>query len=143
MANVPNINTIPGSDTFYIDCRILPCYKISEILKFLEKIKKEVEREKKVKIKIKITQKEEATETKADSPIVKGLKQVVQKVCKVKPKIRGVGWGTCAAFVRELGYPAVVWSKVEKTAHQPNEYAKIENLLTDSKVFALLFSSFQ
>ncbi len=142
LANVPNINTIPGSDTFYIDCRILPCYKISEVLRFLEKIKKEVEKEKKVRIKIKIIQKEKATETERQISIVKGLRQVVQKVCRVKPKVRGVGWGTCAAFVRRLGYPAVVWSKVERTAHQPNEYAKIENLLTDSKVFALLFSSF-
>ncbi len=141
LANVPNINTIPGSDRFYIDCRILPCYKISEILKFLEKIKKDVEKKKKVKIKIKIIQKEKATETERQSPIVKSLRQVVQKVCKVKPKVRGVGWGTCAAFVRELGYPAVVWSKVNGVAHQPNEYAKIENLLTDSKVFASLFSS--
>ena len=142
LANVPNINTIPGTDTFYIDCRILPCYKISEVLRFLEKIKKEVEKEKKVKIKIKIIQKEKATETKADSSIVKGLRQVVQRVCKVKPKVRGVGWGTCAAFVRRLGYPAVVWSEVDGVAHQPNEYARIENLLTDSKVFASLFSSF-
>ncbi len=142
LVNVSNINTIPGTDTFYIDCRILPCYNISEILKFLEKIKKDVEKEKRVKIKIKIIQKEKATATERQSPIVKGLKQAVQKVCRVKAKIKGVGRGTCAAFVRELGYPAVVWGKVERTAHQPNEYAKIENLLTDSKVFASLFSSF-
>ncbi len=141
LENIPNINTIPGTDTFYIDCRILPCYEISEILKFLGKIKKEVEKEKKVKIKIKIIQKEEATKTKRHSPIVKVLEKAIEKVCGVKPRVRGVGWSTCAAFVRKLGYPAVVWSKVEKTAHSPDEYAKIENLLLDSKVFASVFIS--
>ena len=29
--NVDNINTIPGSDTVYFDCRILPDYSIEEI----------------------------------------------------------------------------------------------------------------
>jgi len=137
--NVPNINTIPGSDIFYIDCRILPGYKISEILAFLEKIKKDVEKEKKVKIKIKVIQKEKATKTEPGSPIVKNLAKALQKVCGVKPRIKGVGWGTCASFVRRIDYPAVVWSTVDGVAHQPDEYARIENLLIDSKVFADLF----
>lgn len=31
-ANVPNINTIPGEDIFYVDCRVLPSYDINEVL---------------------------------------------------------------------------------------------------------------
>jgi succinyl-diaminopimelate desuccinylase len=31
-----------------------------------------------------------------------------------------------------------VWSTVDEIAHQPNEYAKIENLVNDAKIFAYL-----
>ena len=29
-ANVPNVNTIPGDDVFYVDMRILPCYPVDD-----------------------------------------------------------------------------------------------------------------
>ncbi|MCK4614142.1 MAG: M20 family metallo-hydrolase, partial [Thermoplasmata archaeon] len=32
-ANVPNVNTIPGEDVFYLDCRILPEYDMEEVMK--------------------------------------------------------------------------------------------------------------
>ncbi len=41
-ANVPNINTIPGRDVFYMDCRILPQYRIDEILSAIEGVAGEV-----------------------------------------------------------------------------------------------------
>src|SRR5208283_3940965 len=31
-ANVSNINTIPGVDVFYMDCRVLPEYSMNEVL---------------------------------------------------------------------------------------------------------------
>lgn len=34
--------------------------------------------------------------------------------------------------------PTAVWSKVDDVAHEPNEYARIENLLNEAKVFAAL-----
>jgi succinyl-diaminopimelate desuccinylase len=39
-ANVPNVNTIPGEDVFYIDCRVLPEYKIEKVEKEIIKITK-------------------------------------------------------------------------------------------------------
>jgi len=30
-ANVPNVNTIPGEDVFYFDCRVLPNYPLAEV----------------------------------------------------------------------------------------------------------------
>ncbi|MBW1999828.1 MAG: M20 family metallo-hydrolase, partial [Deltaproteobacteria bacterium] len=30
-ANVANVNTIPGRDVFYLDCRILPCYEVDQV----------------------------------------------------------------------------------------------------------------
>ncbi len=57
------------------------------------------------------------------------LKKAIKEIKKIEPKIGGIGGGTCAAFFRDINVPAVVWSTVDETAHQPNEYAKIENLL--------------
>jgi len=55
----------------------------------------------------------------------------------IRPQPRGIGGGTVAAFLRRLGLPAVVYSKIHETAHQPNEYCVLDNLISDAKVFAL------
>ncbi|MEW5760656.1 MAG: M20 family metallo-hydrolase, partial [Candidatus Thermoplasmatota archaeon] len=41
--NVPNINTIPGEDIFYMDCRILPKYPVDKVFSTIEKVKKKIE----------------------------------------------------------------------------------------------------
>ena len=33
-------------------------------------------------------------------------------------------------------YPAVVYSKIDESAHQPDEYCFLDNLIADAKVFA-------
>jgi succinyl-diaminopimelate desuccinylase len=38
---------------------------------------------------------------------------------------------------RRAGYPAVVYSKIDESAHQPDEYCILDNLIGDAKVFAL------
>ena len=37
-ANVPNVNTIPGEDVFYMDSRILPQFEVREVEKTIQKI---------------------------------------------------------------------------------------------------------
>jgi succinyl-diaminopimelate desuccinylase len=66
------------------------------------------------------------------------LKEAIRKSLKVKPKVGGIGGGTCAAYFREAGIPAVVWGAMDEVAHEPNEYSKTENLLSEAKVFAYL-----
>ena len=43
-ANVPNINTIPGEDSFFMDCRILPQYSLDEVRLEIEKRTKSIEK---------------------------------------------------------------------------------------------------
>jgi succinyl-diaminopimelate desuccinylase len=43
-----------------------------------------------------------------------------------------------AAYLRNIGIDCAVWTKTQETLHQPNEYALLENILGDAKVFALL-----
>ena len=48
----------------------------------------------------------------------------------------GIGGGTVAALFRHAGIPAACWAKLDETAHQPNEYCIIDNMVGDAKVFA-------
>ena len=57
----------------------------------------------------------------------------------MKGKPKGIGVGTAAAFFRRYGFGAVVSSKIDEVAHQPNEHTIIDNMVGDAKVFAHLF----
>ena len=137
--NVDAVNIIPGEDLTHFDCRILPSYNLEEILKDIHWLAEEYEGKTGAKIKIEVLHKNVAPKpTDANSKIVVMLKDAIQKVRGIEPKVGGIGGGTCAAFFRKIEAPAVVWSTIDETAHQPNEYAKIENLVSDAKVFAFL-----
>ena len=62
--------------------------------------------------------------------------KAIQHVYNVDAKPRGIGGGTVASHLRKAGFPAVVWARQDETAHQPNEYVWIPNLVGDAKVFA-------
>ena len=137
-ANVPNVNTIPGEDVFYLDCRILPDYKIDEVLSKIREMTEEIEKSFHVKIKISTEQCEQAAPaTDVSAPIVKLLTSAVKKVYHVEARPRGIGGGTVAAIFRRKGYPVAVWATLDDLAHQPNEYCIISNLINDAKVFTL------
>lgn len=142
-ANVPNVNTIPGTDVFYLDCRILPCYSNEEVLKEIAKIAKGVEKQFKVKIKIEPVINEGSKPTDKNALVVKLTHTAVKSVYKNTPRTMGVGGGTVGAYLRNAGYPAVVYSKLDEMAHQPNEYSSIKNTLGDAKVFALVSLNFK
>jgi succinyl-diaminopimelate desuccinylase len=137
-ANVPNINTIPGEDVFYMDMRILPRHPVNEVFKEVDRIKTEVETKHRVKIDYSFNQRMESKPTAADAPFIKMLSKTVAEVYGVKPKPIGIGGGTVGAYLRNEGIDAAVWCRIDDTAHQPNEYALIENILGDAKVMALL-----
>ncbi len=139
-ANVPNVNTIPGEDVFYLDMRVLPGIDLSDVDREIRKIAGGVEKEFGVKIETTSVQKEVAAPaTPVDSPVVVALSKAIREVYTVEPKPMGIGGGTVAAFFRRNGYNAVVWSKIDDTCHQPNEYTTIEGMAGDSKVLANLF----
>jgi len=139
-ANVPNINTIPAEDVFYMDCRILPVYPVEEVEKIIAKIAKGVEKKFKVKIDIQAVQKAPAAPpTSPKAPVIQALKKAVKEVYHKEAKPVGIGGGTVAALFRRAGFPAACWSKLDETAHMPNEYCIIDNLVGDAKVFAHVF----
>jgi len=137
--NVDAVNIVPGEDVMHFDCRVLPNYDIEEILTSVKKLAEQFEKKTGAKIKIEVLQKSVAPKpTDANSKIVNMLKEAIKTVRGVDAKVGGIGGGTCAAFFRKIDVPAVVWSTIDEMAHQPNEYARIENLVNDAKVFAFL-----
>ncbi len=139
-ANVPNINTIPGDDVFFLDCRVLPTYPLQDVLAAIRAAAAEVETEWGVSIDLLPVQMGQAPEpTSPEAPVVKALSRAVEDVYGTRTSVGGVGGGTVAAYFRREAYPAAVWSKLATTAHQPNEYCLIENMLGNAKVFAHLF----
>jgi succinyl-diaminopimelate desuccinylase len=137
-ANVPNINTIPGEDVFCMDMRVLPRYPASMVLAEIDRIKAEVEAKHKVTITYTTPQRMESKPTPADAPLVRVLSKKIEEVYGVKAKPVGIGGGTVGAYLRNEGINSAVWCRIECTAHQPNEYALIANILGDAKVMALL-----
>jgi len=140
--NVDAVNIVPGEDVTYFDCRVLPNYNIEEMLNDVHELAKGFEKKTGAKIKIEVLQKSVAPKpTGANSKMVVMLKEAIKKVRRLEPKVGGIGGGTCAAFFRKIDVPAVVWSTIDETAHQPNEYAKIENIANDAKIYAFLMIS--
>lgn len=138
-ANVENINTIPGRDVFYLDCRVMPGYDLDEIMEAIRGIGADVEHEHGVRISYEFVQREQAAPpTPADSEIVTKLVAAVKGVYDNEPKLQGIGGGTVAAYLRRAGHKAAVWSTLMHNAHQPNERSSISCSIKDAKVMAAL-----
>jgi len=141
-ANVPNVNTIPGRDVFYMDCRILPDYKVDEIIEEVAAISERLAKELNLKIDVEAIHRQDGPPpTPANSPVVTALARAIKRVTGLTARPIGIGGGTVAAFFREAGLPAAVWSTISPTAHQPNEYCLIKNIITDAKIMATVFLS--
>lgn len=139
-ANVPNVNTIPGKNVFYMDCRILPNYAVEDVMQFARDKADNVAKVWGLSIQVDAAYKQEAPEpTPADAPVVKALAKAISAVKGAEGKPMGIGGGTVAAFFRRAGLPAAVWLTEPDTPHQPNEFCLISNLMTDAKVFASIF----
>lgn len=140
-ANVPNINTVPGEDVFYLDCRVLPSYPLDQVCSEIRKMADDIEKRFDVIIELSPVQTVQAPPpTPSDSPVVIALQKAVREVYSVSPTVIGIGGGTVAAPLRKKGYPIAVWSRLGNTGHQPNEHCLVSNMIGNSKVYALLFS---
>ncbi len=137
-ANIPNVNTIPGEDVFYLDCRILPTADMEEIKAEVRRRCDQVEKEYGVEISVETPQNSCSKKSDPDSPIIKRLEQVLKDVSGRDAKLVGIGGGTVAAYLRNMGMNVAVWSTIDETCHMPNEYTWIKNLQNDAKVMAHL-----
>ncbi|MFW5857348.1 MAG: M20 family metallo-hydrolase [Planctomycetota bacterium] len=137
LANVPNVNTVPGEDVFYLDCRILPVYDPADVLAAAAAIGDAVAAETGATIRCEADVCQVAPPpTSAEAPVVRALAAAVRDVVGVEAEPRGIGGGTVAACFRRRNLPAAVWGSIDQMAHQPNEYCVLAQLVRDAKVFA-------
>jgi len=137
-ANVPNVNTIPGDDVFYVDARVLPQIPLADVEAEIRRLAAEVAVVHGVTITFEDVQRAEAAPgTPPQAPVVRCVADAAQAVYGVSPRPMGIGGGTVAAVFRRAGYPAVVYARLDDSAHQPDEYCVLDNLIGDAKVFAL------
>ena len=140
-AGVENINTIPGRDVFYIDCRVLPQIPLEEVEAAFQERFQAIAAEEGARVEITPVQRLQApTPTPADAPVVRTLGRAIQRVRGIQARARGMGGGTVAAHFRQKGLPAVVWSTWLDTPHMPDEYCNFSDLVKDAQVFALFFA---
>jgi succinyl-diaminopimelate desuccinylase len=116
----------------------LPCYKNDDVIKEIQKAAKEIEKKFKVQIKIDVLRSESSLPTDQKAAIVKLTQEAAKAVYKNNARPMGVGGGTVGAYLRNAGYPVVVFSKLDDMAHQPNEYSSIKNTIGDAKVFTYI-----
>ena len=136
LGNVPNVNTIPGEDVFWFDCRMLPEYRLEQVVADFRSIAEETAEEFGVGVKVETEQLAQAAPaTSPDAPVVRLLAEAVRGVLGRDAKPAGIGGGTVAAFFRRLGIPAVVWGRTGGRAHNPDEYCTIANMVGDAKVY--------
>ena len=140
LKNVEGVNIIPGDDVFCADCRINPDYTLDEVRAEVKKRMKEIEEKYGVTVEVSELQAEQSLPTPSDAPVVLELKDAIERVHGIKAKIIGIGGGTVAAGLRNKGYNAVVWSTMDETCHQPNEYAIVKNIALDAMTMAYMAS---
>jgi succinyl-diaminopimelate desuccinylase len=140
-AGVENINTVPGRDVFYLDCRLLPGIGLEEVLTTFKETFGIIAQQEGAAVTIEPVMSLQAPEgTSPRAPVVEALKNTIARVHGVKARAGGVGGGTVAAFFRKRGLPVAVWSTCEHSVHQPDEFARISSQIKDAQVFALLYA---
>jgi len=140
-ANVENINTIPGSDVFYMDMRILPDENLDDILRIIDEIRTYFEYEYKVRIQLEIIQRSDApAPTDPEHPLVKTLASVIKETRGIEPKVVVLVVVPAQAPLRRCYTLCGLGLPLMSLRINLMRYAKIENLTKDALVFAKLMS---
>ena len=137
---VGNVNTIPGYYEFWLDCRILPEYDPEEIYQRMCSLADDFSERSGAEISV---IKEQMTisgpVSSIETPEYLKFKESIKEITGIDVQASGIGGGTCANFFRLDGLNAYVWESEGGSLHQPNEFVKIDSIITDAKVFATFY----
>ncbi|MDR1396493.1 MAG: M20 family metallo-hydrolase [Desulfarculales bacterium] len=140
-AGVENVNTIPGRDVFYIDCRILPGINLEEVEQAFRQAFAVIAARVGVSFTLTPVQKLAAPPgTSSQAPVVRALQSAIARVRGAEARVGGIGAGTVAAFFRARGLPVAVWNTDHGVAHMPNEWVDMNDIIKDAQVMALLYT---
>ena len=136
-ANVDNINTLPGKDVFYLDCRVLPSCPLEQVMEETRRIAQATARKYGVRIEVEpvhAAQAPPATPEKA--PVVRRLLSALAELRGLSARLYGAGGLTEASCLRAKGRQAVAWATLGGSAHSANEFSSIPSTVADAKVIA-------
>ena len=136
--NIPNINTIPTENVFYMDCRILPDIDIQDVEDKVQAAIDSISQKHGVEIDYSVVTRASSLPTPGNTPLVTALKRAIKCVYAIDARLVGIGGGTVAAPLRNAGFDTVVWSKIQQTAHMPNEFCLVDNMVGEAKVMAAI-----
>ncbi len=142
--SVENINTIPGSDHQSWDCRVLPQHSLEQVMHVFKREATNLAKESGAQISIEYPQVQPSTgPVEEDRPVLLRLQKALKNVRGTPGEYFGMGGGTCAAFFRRHDIPAVVWSRIQEIAHQPNECCVLDYLFEDILVYCAFLGEFE
>jgi succinyl-diaminopimelate desuccinylase len=134
-ANVENINTVPGLDVFYLDCRVLPEISLDAVISVAGEIVRAAAKSYGAGARVDVVHQSPAPEpTSLDAPVVRRLARSLERLRRLEPKPFGAGGQTVAGLLREKRIPAAAWSTVLGNPHAPNEKSSLMNTLADAKI---------
>ncbi len=141
-ANVPNINTVPGHDRFFMDCRILPGINADDVLFKINEKCQRVATTRKLNISMRTVHRlDAAQETSPKAPIITLLSKAIHETYALPARTIGIGGNSFASLLRHKGIPVAVWARLCNTCHAPNERALISSAIGDAQVFTrILFT---
>jgi succinyl-diaminopimelate desuccinylase len=139
IATVENVNTIPGYDEFCMDIRLNPEYDPDLVVRMAEELAQVYSESTGAGITVEVLQAARAGRPSSiESEGFKALSESIESVTGVVPRPVGIAGGTCSNFFRLKGFDAYAWQTGDNTLHAPNEYVVVDNLISDTKVFATL-----
>ena len=132
-------NIVPDKCTISLDRRLIPEETMEdakkEILNVLENLKRE---DPEFNYDVKTIQEADAAWTDENEQIVQSAKKCVQKVLGKEPDIKGLtGYTDLRVFAKSM--PGIIYGPGDDTkAHAPDEYILVDDLVTATKVMALI-----
>ncbi|WP_337860518.1 M20 family metallo-hydrolase [Ferroplasma sp.] len=138
--NIDNVNTIPGTDVFYWDFRVLPQYSSKSVIDEIDELIAKFSKTSKAKIAYGVIDLVDAPAPTSDSSeVVVKLKDAIRSTIKKEPFTIGIGGETFASFLRSNGFSAAVWSTTAiENAHMPDEFCLISHIIQDLAVYKYL-----
>ncbi|MFB6469795.1 MAG: M20 family metallopeptidase [Vulcanisaeta sp. AZ3] len=137
-------NLVPGYFQFSIDRRLLPneesSFVIREIMNYIDRYKAELNIKSSVDINV-VNTIESAMNNK-DSPLIKTLINTVRKVLYVEPTLSISRSPVDTRYFQRLGVDSVTYGPGDVTsAHGPDEYINVNDILLASEVYLRLAMS--
>lgn len=130
-------NSLAGRCTFVVDRRMLPGETVEQVTTELDDILGEVTRRfPQVAYVLHFLTWNEPVQAPLDSPLIDALRQNIAQIAGQTPEIWAVPYGCDVRnFIYDAGIPAVNFGAGDyRVCHQPDEYVKVDDLLTCARV---------